>query len=154
MSSGLTEGPGGDTDRSHNWDHPDGLGWQLWRRTRATGLLTTQIQRDVARLRAHISLPHVSLAAEIHRRWGLGQDSIAHRYHPNLPFLVPRFPFFYPSAPHEQLSSMQRSPRGFVDAPSVSSLFGRSHSSRLFGWPTAMTTEHTVQRSSVVAIAL
>ena len=154
MSGKILAQHDGPTDQVRHWDQPQGLGWQLWRRTHATGLLTTQIQRDVARLRAHIPLHHVSLAAEIQRRWGLGQDSIAHRYHPDLPFFFARFPFFYLSAPHEQLSSMQRSPREFVDAPSVSSLFGRSRSSRGFGRPTAMTTEHAVQRSSVVAIAL
>src|SRR5262249_13344340 len=104
--------------------------------------------------RAHIPLNDVSLAAEIQRRWGLGQNSAAHWFYSDLPFFIARFPLFYLRASHEQLSPMQRSPRHSVDAPLVSSLSGLSRVAPAFGPPTAMTTEPAVQRSGVAGTAL
>src|SRR5713101_1093524 len=140
MSSGSSESPGGATDRLRNWDHPDGLGWQLWRRVHSTGLLSTQIQRDLARLRANILMNRAPLVADIQRRWGLGQDPVGNRFHPDLPFFFARFPLFYANTPYEQPASPRRSLRPSVDAPSVSSLSGMSRLSGISGPSTVMKT--------------
>ena len=80
MSDRPFENPGDATDRSRHWDHPDGLGWQLWRRAHSTGLSTQQIQRDVVRFRSYILMDRAPLAADIRRRWGLGQEPVGHRF--------------------------------------------------------------------------
>ena len=80
-------------DRARNWDHPNGLGWQLWRRAQSTGLLIQPIQRDLALFRASIRDP-APLASDIRRRWGVGANTSVDRFGLDLPFFLGRFPFF------------------------------------------------------------
>src|SRR5213595_1783616 len=122
MSNGPFENWGDAPDRSRNWDHPDGLGWQLWRRAHSTGLLTQQIQREVVRFRSHILMDRAPLAADIRRRWGLGQDADMHRFGLDLPLFYARLPLFYARTPYELPSSTLRPLRRSAEARLVSGL--------------------------------
>jgi hypothetical protein len=80
-------------DRARSWDHPNGLGWQLWRRAQSTGLLIQPIQRDLALFRASIRDP-APLASDIRRRWGVGANTSVDRFGLDLPFFFGTFSFF------------------------------------------------------------
>jgi hypothetical protein len=101
------ENRGDSTDRSHRWDYPDGLGWRLWRRAHSTGLLTQHIQRILVHFRRHTFMDAAPLAAEIRRRWGLGQDRTAHWFGADLPLFYgyTRFPLSYADTSYEQPTS-------------------------------------------------
>ena len=57
---------------SGGWNDPNGLGWQVWRRTQSTGLLAQHVQRQLARLRIGSLSGRRSLASEIQRRFRMG----------------------------------------------------------------------------------
>src|SRR5215831_4737185 len=54
------------------WDDPNGLGWQVWRRAQSTGLVVERTRTQLARRRLGGVSAHLALAADIHRRWGIG----------------------------------------------------------------------------------
>jgi hypothetical protein len=87
MSNGSFGNSSDPISRSRNWDHPNGLGWQVWRRAQSTGLLTQPIQRDLARFRANTFRSRVPLLADIQRRWALTSDPVVNRFSLNLPLL-------------------------------------------------------------------
>lgn len=122
-------------DPLRHWDQPDGLGWQLWRRVHATGLSTQQTRRDVGRLRSHILMDRAPLAADIRRRWGLGQETAGYQFPLDFPLFHARFPLFYAHTPHQPLPSTLESLHRSADVRSVSRL--------------SRQTEHPVQRSIV-----
>ena len=148
MSNSPFENPGDVTDRLRHWDHPDGLGWQLWRRVHATGLSTQQLQRALGRLRGHILLDRASLAADIRRRWGLNQGPAVHRFSLDLPLFYARFPLFYASPPHEPLSSTLQPLRHAADVPLVSGLSRKSPLVGASGLSRAIQMERPAQISS------
>jgi hypothetical protein len=148
MSNSPFENPGDVTDRLRHWDHPDGLGWQLWRRVHATGLSTQQLQRALGRLRGHSLMDRASLAADIRRRWGLNQGPAVHRFSLDLPLFYARFPLFYASPPHEPLSSTLRPLRHTADVPLVSGLSRRSPLVGVSGLSRAIQMECPAQISS------
>ena len=100
MSNGSSGSSGDAVNRSRNWDHPNGLGWQVWRRTQSTGLLTQPIQRDLARLRANILNDPAPLASDIRRRWGVGGNTSVDRFGLDLPLFLGHSPFFRGSTSH------------------------------------------------------
>src|SRR5215470_5577 len=94
----MSNGSPGNSDEpanlSRSWDHPDSLGWQVWRRAQSTGLLTQPIQRDLARFRADILKDITPLASDIRRRWGLSGNTNLNRFGLDLPLFLRCFPFF------------------------------------------------------------
>lgn len=58
----------------HSWDDHKGVGWQLWKRTHAMGLLQRGIRRQSARIATSLFDP-VPLATVIQRRFGVGEAS-------------------------------------------------------------------------------
>ena len=107
-------------DRARNWDHPNGLGWQLWRRAQSTGLLTQPIQRDLARFRASVRDP-APLASDIRRRWGVDANTSVNRFGLDLPFFLQRFPFFRGSTAHHLSESGPGTARRSANTLPVSS---------------------------------
>src|SRR5215813_6996003 len=85
MSNGSSENS---RDRSHRWDHPSGLGWQVWRRAQSTGLLTQPIQRDLARFRANTLGNPAPLVSDIRRRWRVGENTSVYRFGLDLPLFL------------------------------------------------------------------
>ena len=85
MSNGSSENF---RDRSHSWDHPNGLGWQVWRRAQSTGLLTQPIQRDLARFRANTLRNPAPLVSDIRRRWRVGENTSVYRFGLDLPLFL------------------------------------------------------------------
>src|SRR5262245_16551997 len=85
MSNGSSENS---RDRSHSWDHPNGLGWQVWRRAQSTGLLTQPIQRDLARFRANTLRNPAPLVSDIRMRWRVGENTSAYRFGLDLPLFL------------------------------------------------------------------
>ena len=104
---------------ARNWDHPNGLGWQLWRRAQSTGLLTQPIQGDLARFRASIRDP-APLASDIRRRWGVGANTSVDRFGLDLPFFLGRFPFFRGSTSHHLSVSGPGTARGSANISRIS----------------------------------
>jgi hypothetical protein len=91
MANESSENTGATVSRAPNWDHPDGLGWRLWRRAQTTGLLTQPIQRQLARSQAVFPRDPVPLATAIRRRWAAGENAGAAWYLGDLPFFLERF---------------------------------------------------------------
>src|SRR5262249_40218742 len=85
MSNGSSENS---RDRSRSWDHPNGLGWQVWRRAQSTGLLTQPIQRDLARFRANTLRNPALLVSDIRRRWRVGENTSVYRFGLDLPLFL------------------------------------------------------------------
>src|SRR5215813_11489112 len=153
MSDRPFENPGDATDRLRHWDHPDGLGWQLWRRAHSTGLSTQQLQRDLGRLRSHILMDRAPLAADIRRRWGLSQGPAVYRFSLDMPLFYARFPLFYARSPHEPPSSTVRPLRHAADVPLVSGPSRRSPLAGVSGLSKAIQMERPAQISSPTDIA-
>src|SRR5215510_10621682 len=85
MSNGSSENF---RDRSHSWDHPNGLGWQVWRRAQSTGLLTQPIRRDLARFRANTLGNPAPLVSDIRRRWRVGENTSVYPFGLDLPLFL------------------------------------------------------------------
>ena len=107
MSKPSSGTSGGD---SRNWDQPDGLGWQVWRRARSTALLTQPTQRDLARLRSNILRDPAPLLTDIRRRWALG-DSVVNRFSLSLPLFWVQRRAFHDGVSVEPAVSARLSPR-------------------------------------------
>src|SRR5215510_2837272 len=88
MSNGSSGDSADPVSKSRNWDHPNGLGWQLWRRAQSTGLLTQPIQRDLARFRDNTLRDPAPLASDIRRRWRVGENSSVYRFGLDLPLFL------------------------------------------------------------------
>src|SRR5262249_34241984 len=97
MSNGSSENS---RDRSHSWDHPNGLGWQVWRRAQSTGLLTQPIQRDLARFRASALRNPAPLVSDIRRRWRLGENTSVYRFGLDLPLFLGWVPSYRGTTSH------------------------------------------------------
>src|SRR5499426_320284 len=97
MSNGSSENS---RDRSHSWDHPNGLGWQVWRRAQSTGLLTQPIQRDLARFRANALRNPAPLVSDIRRRWRVGENISVYRFGLDLPLFLGWVPSYRGTTSH------------------------------------------------------
>src|SRR5262245_29018403 len=97
MSNGSSENS---HDRSRSWDHPNSLGWQVWRRAQSTGLLTQPIQRDLARFRANTLRNPAPLVSDIRRRWRVGENSSVYRFGLDLPLFLGWVPSYRGSISH------------------------------------------------------
>src|SRR5215813_7666819 len=97
MSNGSSENS---RDRSHSWDHPSGLGWQVWRRAQSTGLLTQPIQRDLARFRANTLRNPAPLVSDIRRRWRVGENTSVYRFGLDLPLFLGWVPPYRSGSSH------------------------------------------------------
>jgi hypothetical protein len=127
-------------DRARSWDHPNGLGWQLWRRAHSTGILTQPIQRDLARFRASIRDP-APLASDIRTRWGVGANTRVDRFGLDLPFFLGRFPSFRGSTSHHLSVSGPGTAHRSTDISRSSSAYETSQSSRPTISPSSPNTE-------------
>src|SRR5262245_15378093 len=94
MSNGSSGNSADPLSHLRNWDHPNSLGWQLWRRTQSTGLLTQPTQRDLARFHANTLRNPAPLASDIRKRWRVGEISSVYRFGLDLPFFLGRVPFY------------------------------------------------------------
>src|SRR5215831_4939321 len=97
MSNGSSENS---LDGSHSWDHPNGLGWQVWRRAQSTGLLTQPIQRDLARFRANTLRNPALLVSDIRRRWRVGENTSVYRFGLDLPLFLGWVPPYRSGSSH------------------------------------------------------
>jgi hypothetical protein len=120
MSEGLFENRGDTTGQEPHWDHPDGLGWHLWRRAHSTGLLTQLIQRDVQRFGGRSLMDRAPLADDIRRRWGLDQEPAGDRFHLDVPLFYARFPWYNAGPSEAQPSTTVQSLHRSTDVRSVS----------------------------------
>src|SRR5262245_3165436 len=100
MSNGSSGNSADPVSHSRNWDHPNGLGWRLWRRAQSTGLLTQPIQRDLARFHANTLRNPTPLVSDIRRRWRVGEDSSVYRFGVDLPLFLGRVPSYRGSISH------------------------------------------------------
>ncbi len=119
MANGLSEDSGGVEKRARNWENPDGLGWEVWRRAGSTGLLSQRIQREVARFRRDVLRDPVPLASEIQRRWGSG-GNIARAGFGMLPLFWGRVPFSHANRGHRLSASGPVGARPFANSSPVS----------------------------------
>lgn len=87
---------GGFKEHPRHRDDPRGLGWKLWRRLNATGLLQARIHRALGRLNGHSFIGRNSLMADIHRRWGMNQYGEFHGYKLSFPLAIGRRLPFHP----------------------------------------------------------
>jgi hypothetical protein len=154
MSEGLFENRGDAPGQAPHWDHPDGLGWHLWRRAHSTGLLAQPIQRDLGRLRSHTLIDRAPLADDIRRRWGLGQEPAGYRFPLDLPLFYTRFPRYDASPSEAQPASTVQLLRRSTDVPSLSVLSRRLPLSEGLGLSQTMQLERLVSRSDGIDIAL
>jgi hypothetical protein len=120
MAEGLFENRGDTTGQAPHWDHPDGLGWHLWRRAHSTGLLTQPIQRDLKRFGGRTLMDRAPLADAIRRRWGLGQEPAGYRFHLDLPLFYVHFPRYDTGPSEAQPASTVQPLRRSPDVRSVS----------------------------------
>ncbi|HEY7560391.1 MAG TPA: hypothetical protein VIH18_36925 [Candidatus Binatia bacterium] len=127
MANESSEDSGGMAIGAANWEQPDGLGWQLWRRAQTTGLLTQPIQRQLARSRAVFLRDLVPLATAIRRRWATGENSRAAWSLGDLPFFLGRFSFPRERSEHLSMPRLTAA-RRFVNASPVSSDFAIARS--------------------------
>ena len=153
MSEGLFENHGDAPGQAPHWDHPDGLGWHLWRRAHSTGLLAQPIQRDLGRFRSHTLIDRAPLADDIRRRWGLGQEPAGYRFPLDLPLFYTRFPRYDASPSEAQSSSTVQLLRRSTAAPSLSMLSRRLPLSEGLGLSQTMPLERLVSRSGGIDIA-
>src|SRR5262245_21102932 len=100
MSNGSSRNPGHPDNPAQNWDHPNSLGWQVWRRAQSTGLLTQPIQRDLARFHANTLRNPAPLASDIRRRWRVGENSSVYRFGLDLPLFFGRAPSYPGTTSH------------------------------------------------------
>jgi hypothetical protein len=105
MSNGSSRNSSHPGNPAQNWDHPNSLGWQVWRRAHSTGLSTQSVQRDLARFRINILQDHAPLLAHIRRRWSLEGNSVVDRFGLNLPLIWARPRLFHGSSESHQLPS-------------------------------------------------
>src|SRR5262249_24872030 len=112
MSNGSSENS---RDRSHSWDHPNGLGWQVWRRAQSTGLLTQPIRRDLARFRANTLRNPAPLVSDIRRRWRVGENSSVYGVGLDLPLFLGWVPPYRSSASHHLSVSGSEAARRITD---------------------------------------
>ena len=153
MSSKLLEQHDSSTNQARHWDQPQGVGWQLWRRTHATALSGKQLQRHALRFRIPTLMRH-SLLMDIYERWGVGQSPAVTRFYSDLPLFWIRASLFSTGEPPEQSSSPHNELHRSVDAHPVSSLSEMAYLSRESNPSPAMTTEGTRQRLSRAGAAL
>src|SRR5262245_53260978 len=148
MSNGSSRNSGHPNNPAQNWDHPNGLGWQVWRRAQSTGLSTQSILRDLARFRTNIQQDHAPLLADIRRRWSLGRNSVVDRFGLNLPLIWARPRLFQGSSKSHHLPSF--TPLALYRAPELPILPSVFELSPLLGVtesPQAMRTKHDEQIS-------
>ena len=119
MSNGSSGNSGEPVSRARNWDHPNGLGWEVWRRVQSTGLLTQPIQRDWSRFHANTLRHPAPLASEIRRRWGVGGNPSIGRFALDLPLSLGYFPFFRARPLHHLSASGPETARRFTDTSRV-----------------------------------
>src|SRR5262249_31859013 len=105
MSNGSSENS---RDRSHSWDHPNGLGWQVWRRAQSTGLLTQPIQRDLARFRANTLRNPAPLVSDIRRRWRVRENTSVYRFGLDLPLFLGWVPPYRSGTSHHLSEAARR----------------------------------------------
>src|SRR5262249_38950028 len=105
MSNGSSENS---RDRSHSWDHPNGLGWQVWRRAQSTGLLTQPIQRDLARFRANTLRNPAPLVSDIRRRWRVRENTTVYRFGLDLPLFLGLVPPYRSGTSHHLSEAARR----------------------------------------------
>ena len=134
-------------DRARSWDHPNGLGWQLWRRAQSTGLLIQPIQRDLALFRASIRDP-APLASDIRRRWGVGANTSVDRFGLDLPFFLGRFPFFRGSTAQHLSESGPGTAHRSADISRSSSAYSPSRFSEATTSPNPLDNEADPQESA------
>src|SRR5215831_4729950 len=119
MSNGSSGNSGEPVSRARNWDHLNGLGWEVWRRVQSTGLLTQPIQRDWSRFHANTLRHPAPLASEIRRRWGVGGNPSIGRFALDLPLSLGYFPFFRARPLHHLSASGPETARRFTDTSRV-----------------------------------
>src|SRR5215467_14248686 len=119
MSNGSSGNFGEPVSRARNWDHPSGLGWEVWRRVQSMGLLRQPIQRDLSRFRASTLRDPAPLASDIRRRWGVGGNPSIGRFALDLPLFLGYFPFFRARPLHHLSASGPETARRFTDTSRV-----------------------------------
>jgi hypothetical protein len=119
MSNGSSGDFGEPVSRSRNWDHPNGLGWEVWRRVQSMGLLRQPIQRDLSRFHASILRDPAPLASDIRRRWGVGGNPSIGRFALDLPLFLGYFPFFRARPLRHLSASGPETARPFADISRV-----------------------------------
>src|SRR5262245_32520536 len=131
MSNGLYRNSADLATRAQNWNQPNGLGWQVWRRAHSTGLSTQSIQRDLARFRTNILMDPAPLASDIRRRWGVGGNTSVDRFGLDLPLFLGHSPFFRGSTSHHLSESGPGTAHRSADISRSSSAYETSQSARL-----------------------
>src|SRR5215813_8292005 len=128
MSNGLYRNSADLATHAQNWNQPNGLGWQVWRRAQSTGLLTQLIQRDLARFRTNILMDPAPLASDIRRRWGVGGNTSVDRFGLDLPLFLGHSPFFRGSTSHHPSGLGPETVLRSTDTYQRSSPYGTSRS--------------------------
>src|SRR5215468_8505762 len=150
MSNGSSRNPGPPDNPAQNWDHPNGLGWHVWRRAQSTGLSAQSIQRDLARLHTDILKDRALLLADIRRRWSLGGNSGVHRFGLNLPLIWARPRLSHGSSTSLLPSSLSLSLLHAAVPPILPSVSELSPVSGAIELPQAMRTKGDEQVKAVV----
>jgi len=123
MANESSEDRGGRAKHSRNWDQPDGLGWEVWRRARSTALLSQPMQRDLARLRTHVLRDPAPLLTDIRRRWALAEDSVVDRFSLSSPLFWARRRVFHDGVSAEPAGLAPLSSRRTAQTDVASSAF-------------------------------
>src|SRR5215471_13217414 len=150
MSNGSSRNPGHPNNSAQNWDHPNGLGWQVWRRAHSTGLSTQSIQRDLVRFRTNILKDPAPLASDIRRRWGVGGNTSVDRFGLDLPLFLGHSPFFRGSTSHHPSGLGPETVLRSTDTYQRSSPYGTSRSPDRSTFPSS-TEVDTQETSRVMA---
>jgi hypothetical protein len=150
MSNGLSRNSADLATHAQNWNQPNGLGWQVWRRAQSTGLLTQPIQRDLARLRTNILNDPARLASDIRRRWGVDGNTGADRFGLDLPLFLGHSPFFRGSTSHHLSGLLPETVFRSTDTSQGYSPYGTSRSPDRSTFPSSSSTEVDTQETSRV----